>query len=137
MFVDASVMVAILTEEPDGADLATQLEVAGRKITNTLAVFETAAAIFRIKKTTIERAEAQVLAFVETAAIEVLNINQEDTSLALQAYGLYGRHRYPDNRRNKSLNLTDCYHYASAKAYRQPILTKDVGFAETEIPVCR
>ncbi len=137
MFVDASVMVAILTEEPDGADLATQLAVAGRKITNTLAVFETAAAIFRIKRTTIERAEAQVLAFVETAAIEVLNINQEDTSLALQAYGLYGRHRYPDNRRNRSLNLADCYHYASAKACRQPILTKDIGFAETEIPVCR
>jgi ribonuclease VapC len=137
MFVDAGVMVAILTEEPDGADLATQLAVAGRKITNTLAVFETAAAIFRIKRTTIERAGTQVLAFVETAAIEVLKISQEDASLALQAYGLYGRHRYLDDRRKRSLNLADCCHYASAKACRQPILTKDIGFAETEIPVCR
>jgi ribonuclease VapC len=136
MFVDASVIVAILTEEPDGADLAAKLAAAGRKITNTLAIFESVTAIFRIKRTTIERAEAQVLEFVEMAAIEVLKIDQEDTSLALQAYGLYGRHRYSDDRRNRSLNLADCYHYASAKAHRQPILTKDIGFTETEIPVC-
>ena len=134
MFVDASAIVAILTEEPDGTDLTAQIATADRRITNTLAIFESVAAIFRVKRTTIERAEAQVLAFVETAAIEVLNI---DTSLALQAYALYGRHRYPDDRRNRSLSLADCYHYASAKAHRQPILTKDVGFRETEIPVCR
>ena len=137
MFIDASAIVAILTEEPDGTDLTAQIATADRRITNTLAIFESVAAIFRVKRTTIERAEAQVLAFVETAAIEVLNIEQEDTSLALQAYALYGRHRYPDDRRNRSLSLADCYHYASAKAHRQPILTKDVGFRETEIPVCR
>ena len=137
MFVDASAIVAILTEEPDGTDLAAQLACADRRITNTLAIFESVAAIFRVKRTTIDRAEAQVLAFVKAAAIEVLKIDQEDTSLALQAYGLYGRHRDPDDRRNRSLNLADCYHYASAKAHRQPILTKDISFSETEIPVCR
>jgi ribonuclease VapC len=137
MFVDASAMVAILTEEPDGEDLAARLATASRKITNTLAVFEAVAAIFRKKRTTVERAEAQVLAFLETAAIEVVAIDQKDTSLALQAYGLYGRHRYPDDRRNMALSLADCYHYASAKSHRQPILTKDIGFAETELPVCR
>ena len=137
MFVDASAIVAILTEEPDGTDLAAQLACADRRITNTLAIFESVAAIFRVRRTTIDRAEAQVLAFVKAAAIEVLKIDQEDTSLALQAYGLYGRHRHPDDRRNRSLNLADCYHYASAKAHRQPILTKDISFSETEIPVCR
>jgi uncharacterized protein with PIN domain len=42
------------------------------------------------QRTTIERAEAQVLAFVEAVGIEVLKLDQEDTSLALQAYALYG-----------------------------------------------
>jgi ribonuclease VapC len=83
MFVDASAMVAILTEVPDGEDLAARLATASRKITNTLAVFEAVAAIFRKKRTTVERAEAQVLAFLEAAGIEVLAIDQEDTSLAL------------------------------------------------------
>ena len=137
MFVDASVIVAILTEEPDGTELAAKLGAGRRRITNTLAIFEAVAAIFQVKRTTIERTEAQVLAFIEAAAIEVLNIEQEDTSLALQAYGLYGRLRYPDDRRNRSLSLADCYHYASAKTHRQPILTKDAGFSETEITVCR
>jgi ribonuclease VapC len=137
MFIDASAMVAILTEEPDGEELASRLAAASWKITNTLAIFEAAAAVFRKKRTTIERAEAQVLAFVQLSSIEVVAIDQNDTSLALQAYGLYGRHRYSDEQRNKALNLADCYHYASAKAHRQPILTKGIGFAETELSLCK
>jgi ribonuclease VapC len=137
MFIDASAMVAILTEEPDGEDFAARLATASHKLTNTLAVFEAVAAIFRKKKTTIERAEAQVLAFLKEAGVDVVAVDQKDTALALEAYALYGRHRYPDDQHNKALNLADCYHYATAKAHRQPILTKDVGFAETELPVCR
>ena len=137
MFIDASAMVAILTEEPDGEDFATRLATASHKLTNTLAVFEAVAAIFRKKRTTIERAEAQVFAFLKEAGVDVVAVDQRDTALALQAYALYGRHRYPEDQRNKALNLADCYHYATAKTHRQPILTKDVAFAETELPVCR
>ena len=106
-------------------------------MTNTLAVFEATAAVFRKKRTTIERAEAQVLAFLKLTGVEVTPLGQRDTSLALQACGLYGRHRYPDKQRNRALNLADCYHYATAKTHRLSILTNDMAFAETELPICK
>jgi len=137
VFIDAGAMVAILTEEPEGEGFAARLATAERSMTNTLAVFEATAAVFRKKRTTIERAEAQVLAFLKLTGVEVTPLGQRDTSLALQACGLYGRHRYPDKQRNRALDLADCYHYATAKTHRLSILTNDMAFAETELPICK
>ncbi|WP_348651999.1 type II toxin-antitoxin system VapC family toxin [Rhizobium sp. 007] len=35
--------------------------------------------------------------------------------------------------RNSALNLADCFHYAAAKAGKMPILTRDAGFALTDL----
>jgi ribonuclease VapC len=42
MFLDASAMVAIITREPDHAELTARLEAATRRETSPLALFETA-----------------------------------------------------------------------------------------------
>jgi ribonuclease VapC len=136
VFVDASAMVAILLQEADGQRLAAVIDAApaGRCITDVIAVWETAAAIYRKKNMPMDAAEALVADFIAAADIQVLAASPEDLTLALAAFGRYGRHRYTEPAdRNKGLNLADCFHYACAKGRRVPILTTDAGFALTDL----
>lgn len=50
MFVDASVMIAILTNEDDGENYARILELTESKITSVVATWEAAAGLFRKTK---------------------------------------------------------------------------------------
>ncbi|HMK88027.1 MAG TPA: type II toxin-antitoxin system VapC family toxin [Methylocystis sp.] len=137
MFVDASAMVAILLQEADGEELAAAIDAnsSRRLITNVIAVWETAAAIYRKKKMPLGVAEARVADFIAAARIEVLSAAPDDLALALAAFDRYGRHRYPAPAdRNKGLNLADCLHYACAKSRGVPILSTDEGFALTDLP---
>jgi ribonuclease VapC len=104
-----------------------------RPITSVVAAWEATAGLFRKKRIPMAEAEARVREFLETAEIQVLSISSGELSAALQAFDRYGRHRYPDAERNSALNLADCFHYATAKSYRVPILTKDAGFALTDV----
>jgi ribonuclease VapC len=134
MFVDASAILAILTDEPEAEALAGVLDAARsrRPITSVLAVWESAVGLFRQKRIPMAEAEARVQEFLEIAGIHVLPVTNKELSVALQAFDRYGRHRYPDAERNRALNLADCFHYASAKSYRTSILHKDSGFALTD-----
>ena len=136
MFVDASAILAILTEEPEGEALAVALDAgrSRRPITSVLAVWESAVGLFRKKRIPMAEAEARVQEFLEIAGVQVLPIANKELSIALQAFDRYGRHRYPESERNRALNLADCFHYACAKSYRTSILHKDPGFALTDAP---
>ncbi len=132
MFVDASAIIAILTREPEGEEIAGTLDAADNRITSVIAVWEAAVGIFRKKRIAMAEAEQVVVEFLEIARIDVLPVANDELSLALQAFERYGRHRYPDTERNKALNLADCFHYAAAKTRQTSILTKDSGFVLTD-----
>ncbi|PSH63800.1 VapC toxin family PIN domain ribonuclease [Phyllobacterium brassicacearum] len=135
MFIDASAIIAILTGEPEAEKLAAALDNAGerRLITSVIATWEATVGLFRKKRIPMAEAEARVREFLEMAQVDVLSVESEELTSALQAFDRYGRHRYPDIERNSALNLADCFHYAAAKSYRAPILTKDAGFALTDL----
>jgi len=135
MFVDASVIIAIMTGEPGAEALATLIDAARAKrlITSVLAAWEATVGLYRKKRIPMVEAEARVQEFIEAAGIQVLSIGPRDLPVALQAFERYGWHRYPDSERNSALNLADCFHYAAAKSCRAPILTTDAGFALTDV----
>jgi len=133
MFVDASVIIAILIEEGDAERLAAHLGQAQRPITSLIAVWEATAGLYRRKSIPMQEAEARIAEFLELCGIEVLQTTHGELPIALQAFDRYGRHRYPDTDRNSALNLADCFHYATAKANRMPVLTKDAGFGRTDV----
>ncbi|PPQ35333.1 ribonuclease VapC [Rhodoblastus acidophilus] len=135
MFVDASVIIAIMTSEPDAEFFAAHIDAARTKrpVTSVLAVWEATVGLYRKKRIPMNEAEARVQEFIEAADIHVLSVGSRDLPTALQAFERYGRHRYPDAERNSALNLADCFHYAAAKSCRAPILTKDGGFALTDV----
>lgn len=134
MFVDASAIIAILTEEPDGKDLADCLGAArSERITSVIAVWEAVVGLQRKKLLSMSQAEGHVREFLELAGVEVVSVSTDDLAAALAAFDLHGRHRYPESERNRGLNLADCFHYACAKARDLPVLHKDPGFASTDI----
>jgi ribonuclease VapC len=137
MFVDASVVIAILTAEPGAQVLATTLDRhrGSAAITSDIAVWEAVVGLYRKKRIPIEQAELRVQEFLDAARVTVVAVSEEERRFALRAFDRYGRHRYSDAERNKALNLADCFHYAAAKVNRVPILTKDEGFALTDLAV--
>lgn len=133
MFVDASVMIAILTGEKDGEAHAAVLEEAPERVTSVLATWEAAAGLFRKRKQSMGEAKAIVQAFIDVAGIEVLPIDTRDEALALDIFETNGRHAVPENERNRALNMADCFHYAVAKRHDAVMLTKDRGFTFTDL----
>lgn len=133
MFVDASVMIAILTGEDDGEAYARLLDEAPNRITSVLAIWEASAGLFRKRKQSMPDVKAIVQAFLEVADIEVLPIDARDEALALHIFETHGRHAVPESMRNRALNMADCFHYAVAKRHGMPILTKDEGFTFTDV----
>lgn len=134
-FIDASAMVAILLQEAAGERLARALDSDASPFTNVIAVWETAAALHRKLNLDMPAAQASVGELIEAAGISVLPIALDELGLALHAFAQHGRHRDAGPAdRNKGLNLADCFHYASAKFRRTPILTTDDGFGATDLP---
>lgn len=81
----------------------------------------------------MSEAKAIVQAFIEVAGIDVLPLDARDAALALDIFETHGRHAVPESKRNRALNMADCFHYAVAKRRGVPILTKDEGFAFTDL----
>lgn len=133
MFVDASVMIAILTGEEDGEAYARLLDDAPERITSVLAVWEASAGLFRKRRQSMGEAKATLAAFIDVAGIAVLPLDARDEALALDIFETNGRHGLPESQRNRALNMADCFHYAVARRRGVPILTKDEGFAFTDL----
>ncbi len=138
MFVDASAIIAIALCEADYERLAETIDASSDRalVTNVIAVWEVVATLRTRRGGPLGVVEAEATRFLDTARIETLAIDANDLTLALAAFDRYGRHRITDPRqRNKALNLADCFHYATAKSRRIPILTTDEGFALTDLEV--
>lgn len=135
MFVDASAIIAMMTEEPEAETFATLLDRVepSSRITSVVAAWEAAAGLLRKKRITIAEAEDRVREFMDQAGIQLVAVTPAELTAALQAYDRYGRHRYSEKERHRALNLADCFHYACAKKRRIPILHKDEGLSLTDI----
>ena len=129
MFVDTSVIVAILSGEEDAALWSDRLENASGRLTSAWVTLE---AVMRLStKLAIEPIEiaATIRLFLEEAEIEIVPIEAGDATLAVQAFSDYGKGR----RHPAQLNLADCLSYACAKRHKVPLLYKGNDFAHTDL----
>ncbi len=129
MFVDASALVAILTREPEAAELTSRLLSGDRRTTSGLAVWEAAVAIARVRKASVESAASDVHDLLRGTQIEVVPIGAEEAALALAAHARFGKGRHPAR-----LNMGDCFAYACALRHGAPLLYKGDDFALTDVP---
>jgi ribonuclease VapC len=141
MFVDASVIVAILGREPDHEEIRKRLaSLNGPFFVSPLVKFEASTAIARQKaargaasaKPSVElmrQAQSAVDAFIEELGADEVAISTEIGRRALDASMTYGRvvgHI-------AALNFGDCFAYACAKTLNVALLYKGNDFAHTDL----
>lgn len=130
MFVAASALVALLSDEPEAERVSDAIASATKRITSPVAVLETVLALARPDKfdMTVEAVQPMVLDFLEARGIEIRDLPPAKRTTALAASAA---HRYRSGRRG--LNLGDCLHYASARYYRVPMLATADEFRQTDL----
>ncbi|RWD62421.1 MAG: type II toxin-antitoxin system VapC family toxin [Mesorhizobium sp.] len=129
MFVDTSVVVAILADEEDAADWSGKIGQAARRITSPLVVLEAAMRLSTLLAVEPRIAETAIEAFLRQAEIEVVPIESGDAKLAIQSFADYGK----DRGHPAQLNLADCLSYASAKSRGMSLLYKGNDFSHTDL----
>tara|TARA_R100001369_G_scaffold56824_3_gene83615 strand:+ start:1034 stop:1450 length:417 start_codon:yes stop_codon:yes gene_type:complete len=137
MFLDASVIVAILCNEPDAQAHAKHIDgFKGQLYCSPLARFEASLAIARRiageKGRTPEmhkEAEQIVADFLDVLGATDIHISGSIGRMAQVAARTYGKTvNHP-----AQLNFGDCFAYACAKAYRVKLLYKGNDFSETDL----
>lgn len=129
MFVDASALIAIVTEEPEGRALAGRLERTGAAITSPIAVYEATLGIARKKQGGLKAARADIEMLLDLARIRLVPITTDDAGRALDAFARYGKGTGHPAR----LNMGDCFAYAVARNHGVPLLYKGEDFALTDL----
>ena len=128
MFVDASALTAILTNESDTRALVVRLQNYQKRTTSPLAVWETVVAVARILNLPLSQVSAAVEDYLKLAGVTVIAVAPETRALALEAYDRYGKSRHP-----AALNFGDCFVYACARHEGVPMLYKGDDFSRTDI----
>jgi ribonuclease VapC len=141
MFVDASVIVAILNEEPGAEELEKRLAaLSGPLYISPLVRFEAVQGLARaaaeaIKKNTkptpdmLAQARDTVEAFVIEIAGKEITISGDIGTGAIEASMKYGK----AVGHSADLNFGDCFAYACAKANRLSLLYKGNDFSQTDL----
>lgn len=128
MFVDASVLVAMMTNESDAGALSERLSAAVLRLTSPMALWEASIAYSRISGVEPKAALREVEAYIRPLGIEVIAISPAATAAAVAAYQRYGKGRHP-----AALNFGDCFAYACARQLDVPLLYKGDDFSQTDI----
>jgi ribonuclease VapC len=129
MLVDASAIVAILTQEPEADALIDRLEREIRPITSAIAIFEATLGLCRKSYVIVEEAEADVTEFLTSARVTLVPIAASEATAGLHAFSRYGNGRgHP-----AQLNMGDCFACAVASSHRTSLLYKGNDFSKTDI----
>ena len=129
MFLDASAIVAMMTSEDDAVQLAQRLDRPGPRLTSAIAVYETTAALARLKGRGVADAASAVAEFLQRLDVVVVPVPPEAAPLAIDAFARYGKGQgHP-----AQLNMGDCFAYACARHFDVPLLYKGDDFARTDV----
>ena len=128
MFIDASALTALLTDEDEARELLARLQQTERRLTSPLAMWETAIAVARILGLAIEDAAEAIESYLALMDIKTVAVPPETARLALDAFARYGKGRH-----SARLNFGDCFAYACARHFGEPLMFKGADFPQTDI----
>jgi ribonuclease VapC len=129
IFIDASAIVAILTDEDDAAAFIDELEAVAERFTSPVAIFEAALGICRKRHSSVCEAYEDILQFLTIAGVQNIAIAPADAKTALDAFSRFGKGRgHP-----AQLNMGDCFAYAMASGRNAAVLFKGNDFEKTDV----
>ncbi len=131
MFIDTSVIVALLANEPEATSYSNRIAEAKTKLTSGLVILEAAMRLGTMLDMDPVLVETRIRELLDEAGISVVAINGGVATRAVAAFARFGKGRgHP-----AQLNLADCMSYACAQAYRVPLLFKGNDFSGTDIEI--
>ncbi|MBA8904177.1 type II toxin-antitoxin system VapC family toxin [Phyllobacterium sp. P30BS-XVII] len=130
MFVDACAIVSIMAGEETAAGYETALLDAADPITSTLAAWEAIIVLSRPDQLNCRYSEAEG-AVVEWLEARNIRLRDAPSPRRVLAYAVAVAEKHGIGKR--ALSNFDCFHYAYAKAMRQPLLTLDQLLRETDV----
>lgn len=137
MFVDASVVVAIINREDGFEEIVKRMEAhKGKFDVSPLVKFEAVAAIARSRSGKLRPSPDQFRAAVDVVEVFFHSIKAHNITItaiigdkALEAAARFGKFVGHE----ADLNFGDCFSYACAEAYNSPLLYKGNDFAKTDL----
>ncbi len=124
--VDASALIAILTEEQDAHRYAEAIAESDPPLISAATLVETGIVMLNRHGS---RGLRKVHALIHEGGFQVENVTPGHAQLALEAYVSYGKGR----KSVAGLNYGDCFSYALAKATGLPLLYKGRDFSGTDV----
>lgn len=128
MFIDASALTAMLTNEDEARELLARVQQAATRLTSPLAVWEATIAVARVLDLPIAEAAESLTSYLALMEITLVNVPPETAWIALDAFDRYGKGRHPAR-----LNFGDCFAYACARHFGEPLMFKGADFPQTDI----
>ena len=128
MFIDASALTALLTDEDEARELLARLQQTGTRLTSPLAVWEAVVAVGRVLDLSVSAAAEAVETYLALMEIAVVAVPPETAQIALDAFDRFGKGRH-----RAGLNFGDCFAYACARHLGQPLMFKGRDFPQTDI----
>ena len=127
MIIDASVLVAIITLEPDGRLYEAGLESSPVNRISAATYLEASIIIDRARDPLISRRLDEML---REAGVLIEPVTESQARIAREAYRDFGK----GSGHHAGLNFGDCFAYALARELDEPLLFKGNDFSHTDIP---
>lgn len=126
MIIDTSAIIAILRDEPDAMSCAQAIVDAMTRRVSAVNFVESAVVIDAGRDPIATRRFDE---FVREANISIEPVTERQAQIARDAYRDFGK----SSGHPAKLNFGDCFAYALAKAFGEPLLSKGNDFAQTDI----
>jgi ribonuclease VapC len=126
MIIDTSAIIAILRDEPEAASYARAIVDATDRRVSAVNFVESAVVIDASRDPIATR---QFDEFVREANISIESVNETQAQIARNAYRDFGR----GSGHPAKLSFGDCFAYALAKEFGEPLLFKGDDFIHTDI----
>ena len=125
MIVDASVICAIILDEPERFKFSEILVNRTGALASPVQIWEAGVTLTR----RLEReAMDEVEQLCSELGVQTATLGKAETQAAFDAWRRYGKGRHP-----AQLNLGDCFAYGLAKSRDLPLLFKGADFAKTDV----
>jgi ribonuclease VapC len=128
MVIDTSALLAIFFAEPERASFLNLIVGAEKRMVSAATILETGI-VLEAKRG--EAAGREFDLFVFRMKLDVTPVDAEQITVARSAWRRYGKGRHA-----AGLNFGDCFSYALAKYYDEPLLAKGKDFSLTDVQLC-
>jgi ribonuclease VapC len=125
MFVDTSAIVEALLDGPQAGTIVTRLRTSSTPATTFPTVIYEAVAVLAGR---FNAAVADVEQILRVSNINIISVDDQAATAALDAFARYGKGRHP-----AKLNFGDCFSYAGAKQAGVRLLYVGDDFAQTDL----